>query len=50
MGQREQALAGYQHYLKVDPNGPYSVPALLALDRLAHTRAEATSPPSQTPR
>ncbi|HXZ27793.1 MAG TPA: tetratricopeptide repeat protein [Terriglobales bacterium] len=50
MGQREQALAGYQHYLKVDPNGPYSVPALLALDRLAHDRTAATSPPSQNPR
>ena len=50
MGQREQALAGYRHYLKVDPNGPYSVPALLALDRLAHDRTAATSPPSQNPR
>ncbi len=45
MGQREQAVAGYQHYLKVDPNGPYSVEALLALDRLAHARTAATSPP-----
>lgn len=50
MGRREQALAGYQHYLKVDPNGPYSVPALLALDRLSRASAAATSPPSQNPR
>jgi len=50
MGQRDQAMAGYQHYLKVDPNGPYSIPALLALDRLSHASAAATSPPSQSPR
>ena len=49
-GQRDQAVAAYQHYLKVDANGPYSVPALLALDRLSRATASATSPPSQTPR
>ena len=49
LGQRDQAAAAYQHYLKIDANGPYSVPALLALDRLARASAAATSPPSRTP-
>ena len=50
LGQRDQAVAAYQHYLKVDANGPFSVPVLLALDRLARASAATTSPPSQTPR
>ena len=49
LGQRDQAVAAYRHYLKVDANGPYAVPALLALDRLARASAAATSPPSRTP-
>ena len=49
LGQRDQAVAAYHHYLKVDANGSYSVPALLALDRLSRASAAATSPPSQNP-
>lgn len=45
-GERDQALRSYREYLRIDPNGPFAVEALNALNRLS-TRASAS--PAGTP-